>query len=60
MHYPMTGCSVHQFDEAHDKCRTCDRPHCPECLVYPFGPKRPPYCVHCALQAAGVRRGPRR
>lgn len=36
-------------------CRHCGDWFCSECLVYSFGPKKPPFCVGCALAAAGVR-----
>ncbi|MGI8754489.1 MAG: B-box zinc finger protein [Acidimicrobiales bacterium] len=36
-------------------CKNCQRPFCERCLVYSFGPKKPPYCVRCALSASGVR-----
>ena len=36
-------------------CRHCGDWFCSECLVYSFGPKKPPFCVACALAAAGVR-----
>ncbi|MGN6694121.1 MAG: B-box zinc finger protein [Aquihabitans sp.] len=36
-------------------CRTCTRPYCSRCLVYSFGPDKPPFCVGCALNASGVR-----
>jgi hypothetical protein len=36
-------------------CRTCARPYCSRCLVYSFGPDKPPFCVGCALNASGVR-----
>jgi hypothetical protein len=45
----------HQFEPAVDHCRTCDEAFCVECLVYSFGADKPPFCVHCALSAAGVR-----
>jgi len=54
------GCVTHPFDEAHDACKACRRPFCRDCLVYSFGPKHPPLCVPCALEAAGVRRGGRK
>jgi len=28
---------------------------CDDCLVFAFGPHRPPMCVECALAAAGIR-----
>jgi len=54
------GCNIHPFDEAHDACKACRRAYCRDCLVYSFGPKKPPLCVPCALEAAGVRRGGRK
>jgi hypothetical protein len=36
-------------------CRTCAKPYCSRCLVYSFGPDKPPDCVGCALTASGVR-----
>lgn len=59
---PATGegamavtCTVHQFDEATDTCKSCRRDFCPDCLVYTHGEHKPPYCIPCALTAAGVR-----
>lgn len=49
-------CSKHTFEVATGVCRQCKNHYCDECLVYSFGPKKPPYCVTCALNAAGVRR----
>jgi hypothetical protein len=46
----------HSFELAKGVCRTCHNSYCEECLIYSFGPKKPPYCVTCALQAGGVRR----
>jgi hypothetical protein len=48
-------CARHQFEAAVDRCRQCGHPFCGECLVYSFGEKQPPFCVPCALSAAGVR-----
>ena len=48
-------CAKHQFEAAEDTCRSCGNEFCGECLVYAFGPKKPPYCIACALTAAGVR-----
>lgn len=50
-----TRCVRHQFEPAVDRCRTCDESFCAECLVYSFGPDKPPFCLHCALSASGVR-----
>lgn len=48
-------CSKHPFEGAEDACRRCGAWFCGECLVYAFGPRRPPYCIGCAIAAAGVR-----
>lgn len=48
-------CVKHHFEPATDTCRHCGHPYCDECLVYSFGRSEPPYCVSCALAAAGVR-----
>lgn len=48
-------CAKHQFEAAEATCRSCGNEFCAECLVYSFGPKKPPYCIACALTAAGVR-----
>ena len=48
-------CVKHTFEIAKDVCRVCQNSYCEECLVYSFGPKKPPYCVTCALAAAGIR-----
>jgi len=48
-------CARHQFEAAIDRCRQCGHPFCGECLVYSFGDSQPPFCIPCALAAAGVR-----
>jgi hypothetical protein len=50
-----TQCDKHLFEEATGMCRVCRRPFCPECLVYAQGPNKAPFCIPCALTAAGVR-----
>ncbi len=52
-------CEKHPFEMAEDRCGTCGRELCPECLVYSFGAERPPFCIPCAVSAAGIRRGAR-
>jgi hypothetical protein len=49
------NCTKHTFDVAHTVCRQCGQPFCTTCLVYAFGPKKPPFCVKCAIGASGVR-----
>ncbi len=48
-------CVKHTFETAVDTCRQCQNVYCSDCLVYAFGDKKPPYCVTCALNVAGVR-----
>jgi hypothetical protein len=48
-------CAQHQFEMSVDMCRTCGHDFCGECLVYSFGADQAPFCVSCALSAAGVR-----
>lgn len=50
-------CHRHQFDSAVDRCLMCGNGFCTTCLVYPKGPSKPPYCLPCAVSAAGVRSG---
>jgi len=56
-HHTVDGstCTRHQFDRAVDRCRTCHNPYCSECLLYAFGESQPPFCMTCAIAAAGVR-----
>ena len=51
----MTHCIRHYEEPVVAYCRTCSRPYCSRCLVYSFGPEKPPFCVGCALTASGVR-----
>jgi hypothetical protein len=50
-------CERHLFDQAIDLCGRCGQEFCPDCLVYSFGPTKPPFCLPCAVEAAGVRQG---
>jgi hypothetical protein len=51
----LDTCCKHLFERAEDSCRACGHGFCGDCLVYAMGPKRPPYCIGCAIAAAGVR-----
>ena len=51
----MNHCLRHYEEPIANHCRACNHPFCGRCLVYAFGPKKPPYCVGCALTASGVR-----
>lgn len=48
-------CVKHSFETAAGVCRQCRNSYCSECLVFAFGEDKPPYCVTCALNVAGVR-----
>ena len=48
-------CDRHQFDRSVDRCGRCGGEFCSNCVVYSFGPKKPPYCMSCAMVAGGVR-----
>lgn len=48
-------CDRHGFELAVDTCRNCGNSFCAECVVYSFGKHEQPFCVSCALAAAGVR-----
>ncbi len=48
-------CEKHLFESAEDRCGKCGLEFCGECLVYAFGPKKPPMCIPCAVAAAGIR-----
>lgn len=50
-----TRCFNHTFESAENLCRMCGHGFCNECLVYAFGNDKPPFCLSCALAAAGVR-----
>jgi hypothetical protein len=48
-------CDKHLFEGAEDRCGKCGYEFCGECLVYSFGAKKPPFCIPCAVAAAGIR-----
>jgi hypothetical protein len=56
----MGSCYKHIFESAVSQCRSCRHAFCDDCLVYSRGPQKPPYCVPCAIAAAGVRSSARR
>lgn len=51
----MDSCSKHTYQVGIALCRRCGHAWCRSCLVYAFGPKKPPYCLSCAMVAGGVR-----
>jgi hypothetical protein len=56
----MEMCEAHPFDSAAGVCRSCGQAFCGTCLVYAHGAKKPPYCLPCALDAAGIRKNTNR
>jgi hypothetical protein len=54
-HVVLTHCVKHTFESPEGECRVCGNTYCQRCLVFPFGPNKPPYCVACAIEASGVR-----
>ncbi|HYF47747.1 MAG TPA: FYVE zinc finger domain-containing protein [Acidimicrobiales bacterium] len=48
-------CMAHPSEHAEGLCRRCGGPFCADCLVYPFGPVKPPFCIPCAVKQGGVR-----
>ena len=51
----MESCTKHMHETGVDLCRRCGEAWCGTCLIYAFGPKKPPYCMSCAMVAGGVR-----
>jgi hypothetical protein len=51
----LDSCSKHPHEMGAALCRRCGGSWCSSCLVYAFGPKKPPYCMSCAMVAGGVR-----
>lgn len=51
----LTGlCREHSFESALALCRRCGLEFCENCVVFPFGEKKP-LCKECAMTLAGVR-----
>jgi hypothetical protein len=48
-------CTKHSHETAVASCRRCALDWCATCVVYTYGIEKPPYCLSCALVAAGVR-----
>jgi len=53
----VNHCLRHYEEPLMAYCRTCRNPFCSRCLVFSYGPNKPPYCVGCALFASGIRNG---
>src|SRR3954449_4708604 len=48
-------CEKHIFETSEDRCGRGGHGDCGEGLVSSFGPKKPPFCIQCAVAAAGIR-----
>lgn len=51
----MDSCMKHPHERGIALCGRCGGSWCKDCLVYAFGPAKPPYCMECAMFAGGVR-----
>ena len=51
----LDSCNKHPHEAGAALCRRCGMGWCSACLVYSFGPKKPPFCLSCAMFAGGVR-----
>ena len=51
----LDSCDKHPHEKGAALCRRCGHSWCTSCLVYAFGPKKPPFCMSCAMFAGGVR-----
>ncbi len=50
-------CERHQFEAAINRCDHCGGEFCSECLLFPFGEKKPPFCIPCTISQSGLRSG---
>jgi hypothetical protein len=51
----MESCTKHSHEKSAALCERCGMAWCNDCLVFAFGPKKPPMCLECAMFAGGVR-----
>jgi hypothetical protein len=51
----MDSCEKHSHEPGAAICGRCGGAWCGNCLVYAYGPKKPPLCLACAMYAGGVR-----
>lgn len=50
-----TACQRHTYAPSAGRCKGCGTLWCEDCMVWPFGPKKPPLCLDCAAEQAGLR-----
>ena len=51
----LDSCTKHPHEAATGLCRRCGHGWCGTCLVFTHGPKKPAYCMSCAMVAGGVK-----
>ena len=51
----MESCAKHPHEIGVALCGRCGVAWCANCLVYTHGPKKPPFCLECAMFAGGMR-----
>ena len=51
----VANCHTHPTERVAGTCRSCLNEYCDHCLVFSYGRAKPPYCIQCALEAAGVK-----
>lgn len=56
----METCAKHSHERGLAPCRRCGGSWCANCLIYSFGPNKPPFCMACAMFAGGVRSAAKR
>ncbi|MGB3411879.1 MAG: hypothetical protein WBA45_11850 [Microthrixaceae bacterium] len=52
------SCVKHPMTFGTQICGECGHHFCEECVVFPFGVKKPPVCISCALELGGVSSRP--
>ncbi|MGB6058949.1 MAG: hypothetical protein WBF71_11870 [Microthrixaceae bacterium] len=52
------SCVKHPMTFGTQICGECGHHFCEECVVFPFGLKKPPVCISCALELGGVSSRP--
>ena len=50
------SCVKHPITMGEYICGDCGHQFCPECVVFPFGLRKPPLCLACALAKGGISR----
>jgi hypothetical protein len=51
----LDSCTKHPHEAATALCGRCGHGWCSACLVFAHGPKKPAFCLGCAMVAGGVK-----